>query len=365
MRQLSLLILYLILLIAYPAFAQEDSIKTPLHISGYLESYYSFDLAQPSNHTRPSFLSSYNRTSEFALNLAYLTASYRNERVKAEFSLMTGTYAQTNLAQELPLFRSLREAWLGAKLSPKQELWLDAGVFSSHIGFESAVGAESWTLTRSILAENSPYYESGIRLHYSTPSKKWKFMLLMLNGWQSMRMANGHQLPSVGHQIVFTPTEKVTLNSSSFIGHVPVLNLSNPAPALRLRYFHNFFSVIQLTPKIGLIAGLDVGMQEVSPDSFGYWYAPIIMFRYMPTPKWRMAVRGEYYSDLMEQVVSNPGPYSTEIYGYSLNTDYELFPGFLMRLEYRAFLYSQPFFTLENPRVFRNQSFTGSMSYSF
>jgi hypothetical protein len=146
-------------------------------------------------------------------------------------------------------------------LSPKQELWLDAGVFSSHIGFESAVGAESWTLTRSILAENSPYYESGIRLHYSTPSKKWKMMALMLNGWQSMRMGDGHQLPSVGHQLVFTPTTKITLNSSSFLGHVLVQNLSNPSPAHRLRFFHNFFSVLQLTPRIGLIAGIDVGIQ--------------------------------------------------------------------------------------------------------
>lgn len=365
MRPLSLLLLHLALLIASPVFAQVDTIQNPLHISGYVESYYSFDSDQPSAHTRPSFLSSYNRTSEFALNLAYLTASYRNERVKAEFSLMTGTYAQTNLAHELPLFRSLREAWLGAKLSSKREFWLDAGVFSSHIGFESAVGAESWTLTRSILAENSPYYESGIRLHYSTPSKKWKFMVLMLNGWQTMRMMNGHQLPSVGHQIVFTPTDKITLNSSSFLGHVPVLNFTNPISTPRLRFFHNFFSVIQLTPKIGLIAGLDVGIQEGFSDSVGHWYAPIIMFRYTPTPKWRMAVRGEYYSDLMEQVISNPGPNSTEIYGYSFNSDYELFPGFLMRLEYRAFLYSQPFFTPENARAFRNQSLTGSMSYSF
>lgn len=365
MRRLSLFLIHLALLIAHSAFAQVDSVKAPLQISGYLETYYSFDSDQPSNHTRPSFLSSYNRATEFALNLAYLAASYRNEKVKAEFSLMTGTYAQANLANELPLFRSLREAWLGAKLSPKQELWLDAGVFSSHIGFESAVGAESWTLTRSILAENSPYYESGIRLHYSTPSKKWKIMALMLNGWQSMRMGDGHQLPSVGHQLVFTPTTKITLNSSSFLGHVLVQNLSNPSPAHRLRFFHNFFSVLQLTPRIGLIAGIDVGIQEVSSDSSGHWYAPIIIFRYLPTPKWRMALRGEYYSDLMEQVISNPGPYSTEIYGYSLNSDYEFFPGFLMRLEYRAFLYSQPFFTSENPRAFRNHSLTGSIAYSF
>ncbi len=37
----------------------------------------------------------------------------------------------------------------------------------SHIGFESAVGSDCWNLTRSILAENSPYFESGIKLNYT------------------------------------------------------------------------------------------------------------------------------------------------------------------------------------------------------
>jgi hypothetical protein len=34
----------------------------------------------------------------------------------------------------------------------------------SHIGFESVISADCWTLTRSLLAENSPYYETGMRL---------------------------------------------------------------------------------------------------------------------------------------------------------------------------------------------------------
>jgi hypothetical protein len=58
------------------------------------------------------------------------------------------------------------------KLSKKQNLWLDAGIMPSHIGFESAVSADCWTLTRSLLAENSPYYETGIKLGYVSKDEK-------------------------------------------------------------------------------------------------------------------------------------------------------------------------------------------------
>ena len=36
----------------------------------------------------------------------------------------------------------------GYKLSAKKAWWLDIGVLPSHIGFESAVGKDNWTLTR-------------------------------------------------------------------------------------------------------------------------------------------------------------------------------------------------------------------------
>ena len=35
-------------------------------------------------------------------------------------------------------------------------LWLDAGIFVSHIGLESANSRDNLTLTRSIMADNSP-----------------------------------------------------------------------------------------------------------------------------------------------------------------------------------------------------------------
>jgi hypothetical protein len=54
----------------------------------------------------------------------------------------------------------------------KKTLWLDAGIFGSHMGFESALSIDNPTLTKSFVAENSPYYWSGAKLTYHIGEKK-------------------------------------------------------------------------------------------------------------------------------------------------------------------------------------------------
>ena len=73
---------------------------------------------------------------------------------------------------------------------------ITAGIFTSHIGFESAVSKDCWTLTRSILADNSPYYESGARLTYTSNNNKWLISALALNGWQRIQRPAGNSLMS-------------------------------------------------------------------------------------------------------------------------------------------------------------------------
>lgn len=57
----------------------------------------------------------------------------------------------------------------------------------SHIGFESAIGKDCWNLTRSILADNSPYYETGIKLGYTSKNEKLYLAGMYLNGWQRIQ----------------------------------------------------------------------------------------------------------------------------------------------------------------------------------
>jgi hypothetical protein len=74
--------------------------------------------------------------------------------------LHAGTYVHDNYAQEPKALRHIYEANIGLSLSKKNKLWVDLGVFESHIGFEVAQSTENQTLTKSICAELSPYFTS-------------------------------------------------------------------------------------------------------------------------------------------------------------------------------------------------------------
>ncbi len=145
------------------ASAQIDTSASTFTISGYAEVYYAYDLSQPDDHQRPSFLYSHNRHNEFNLNLGFVKAAYNADRLRGNLAIAAGTYMNANYATEPGVLKNVFEANGGVKLSKNSNLWLDAGIFASHIGFESAISKDCSTLTRSILAENSPYYESGAK----------------------------------------------------------------------------------------------------------------------------------------------------------------------------------------------------------
>src|SRR5579875_705454 len=152
--------------------AQDSTKQSPLSFSGYIEPYYSYDFNKPFNNTKPGFIYSYNRHNEFNVNLAYIKTNYTDERVRGNFAIAAGTYMNANYTSEPGVLKNIFEADAGFKLTRKKNLWLDAGIMPSHIGFESAVGKTCWTLTRSILGDNSPYYEAGVRTSYRTPNEK-------------------------------------------------------------------------------------------------------------------------------------------------------------------------------------------------
>ncbi|HQW23299.1 MAG TPA: porin, partial [Bacteroidia bacterium] len=263
----------IIVLNSMMANAQKDTTVNPLSFSGYLETYYLYDFGNPADHNRPGFVYSHNRHNEVNINLGYIKAAYEKDNVRANLALMAGTYSNANLAAEPGVLKNIYEGNIGVKVSKKSSLWIDAGIFSSHIGFESAVSKDCWTLTRSILADNSPYYESGVKLSYTSPSEKWFISGLFLNGWQRIQRVDYNNTPAFGTQFTFKPNKKITLNSSSFVGN------DKPDSAKQMRYFHNFYGIIKVNDKLAFTAGFDFGAEQISKGSSDYntWYSPVLI----------------------------------------------------------------------------------------
>lgn len=339
------------LLVCARAHTQEPSAIPSL--SGFIDTYYSYSFSNPANNLKPYFIYNYNKNNEININLAYIKYTVARVRTRGNLALMAGTYANANLAAEPGVLKNILEANAGVRLA--RNLWFDAGVFQSHIGFESVVSKNCWAPTRSLAAENSPYYESGARLDYETGS--YTFQLYYLNGWQRMERQTGPSLPSFGSQIVWK-NHNVTISYNTYFGQ------SSYSGALVRRIFHNIYVITQLGSRFGVTLGFDAGTDRnqgtgVSPS---VWYTPILMGRYQFNTRLSATVRAEYYSD---QDGATTGYEGLGVVSYSANLDYCPHEKTLLRLEVRRYNSQIPIFNTQNSIADNDTVITLSLSNSF
>ena len=305
--------------------------SNPLSFSGYAEGYYSYDFNEPFNNTKPAFLYNHNRHNEFNINLAFVRGSYTSDRVRGTVAVGAGTYMNANYAAEPGTLKNIYEADAGFRIG-KKNVWFDIGILPSHIGFESAVSKDCWNLTRSMLSENTPFFEGGARISYTSNNEKWFLAGLLLNGWQRITRIDGNSLLSYGTQITYKPTFTTTFNYSTFIG------TDRPDSARLIRIYHNVYGIFQVSKQFGITAGFDIGTEQKTKGSSQHntVYSPVLIARYSIADKWAIAARGEYYSDENGILISTGTPNGFKTSSFSLNVDYAPAANVLVRFEGRT-----------------------------
>lgn len=332
-----------------------------IKVSGYLETYYGYDFNKPADNNRPGFVYSHNRHNEVNLNLGFIKGSYDDGAIRANLAVMAGTYANANLAAEPGVLKNVYEANAGVKLSKTTNLWIDAGIFSSHIGFESAISKDCWVLTRNIVSENTPYYESGAKLSYVTNDGKFAATALYLNGWQRIARQTGNSQPAGGVQLTWKPSSKVTLNYSNYLG-------TEGEDAVRVqRFYHNFYGIFQLTEEFGLTLGIDYGTQQVAKGSSerNEIFSPVAIAQYKFADKWALAGRFEHYQDKKGMIIASNTPNGFKTSGYSMNIDYAPISNAVIRLEGKVLSSKDAIFMRDTAPVKHNALLTTSIAVSF
>ncbi len=355
-----------LVLLSFTTYAQDSSKKSintlasPLSFSGYVEGYYSYDFNKPQNNTNPAFIFSHNRDNEFNINLAFIRAGYIGDKVRGVLAIGTGTYMNANYAAELGTLKNIYEANAGVKIG-KKNLWLDIGILPSHIGFESAVSKDCWTLTRSLMADNTPFFEGGARLNYASDNSKWFLSGLLLNGWQRITRVEGNSKMSFGTQIQYKATSSVTLNYSTFIG------TDKPDSARLNRFYNNIYGIFQVNKQIGITAGFDIGTEQKTKGSSSHnaVYSPVLIAKYSFNDKWAIAARGEYYSDPKGILIAATIPGGFKTYGYSLNFDYAPASNVLFRVEGKTLNSKGAIFTFNKNPSYSDHFVTTSLAISF
>lgn len=319
---------------AQTAGAADTSIKVTF--GAFVDAAYAYDRNTPTSRDR-AFTTQPARHNEFNVNLAFVEANVTGPRVRGRLALQAGTSVQSNYAAEPQqgsvsgpeLARLLQEAYVGYQVTPS--LWVDGGVFFSNMGMEGWVSRDNPVYTRSLVADFSPYYSTGVRATWqATP--RLTARLDVVNGWQNISESNDDK--SVGVRLDFAATANTGLSYYGYAGN---------EPGARLRLFNGVGIKSRLADKLDVMAQLDAGAQDradsTSNSSSGRstWYGGMLIGRLWVTPRWAVTGRVERYADTDQVIIVTGSADPFRANSVSLGVDVRPEARVLWRSEVRAY----------------------------
>lgn len=325
-----------ILLLNVTVSIAQDSAQTngKLSISGYLDTYYAFDFNQPADKNRLYAVSSANHNS-FSINMAAVTLQYTSAKVRAKLMPAVGSYMSANYAAEPVGLRNLVEANAGVKIHEKKNIWLEAGIFSSPVTYETPISHDQLLYTRSFAPEFVPYYLMGAKL--TAPiTKKTTAYIYIVNGWQQIVDVNNTK--SVIAQLEYKPKADFVVNGNLYYGSEK--NFGNTRYRNRF-LFDVFTTYYPKNKKLWWASSFYFGFQDevVQPSIKRYnWWQANIAAKYAVAKKITLCSRIEYLSD-KNGVLTSPINIenSFKSASLSLGANFAVSPLALLRIEARGF----------------------------
>ncbi len=331
-----------------PLQAQEDSasIKSKTDLTFYVDTYYGYDFNKPYDNSRPWFLYQYNRNNTMSINMAMVSLSHEYGNLTANLGFNAGDFPANNMAHERPLLRTLYQANVSYLFCNK--LQFTAGMFGSHMGFESALSFDNLLTGHSLASEWTPYYLAGAKLEY-TPVDSWLIGLTVANGNQAITEYSGNNNKLVGLQVNWKPNENIVINYSNMYYN------DAPDSASQFVFYSNLYTTMTFSNRCDFVVGFDYGINDnsVTNEVYDVMVASALA-RFKLNERFALAGRMEYYRDENATLISTPTGFAFETLAYSLNFDYSPNQKIKMRLEGRMFSAANAIFrddTNYNPNV--------------
>ena len=230
----------------------------------------------------------------FGLNIVQLTANYTAERMRAVATLHYGDLPTSAWS---PVYNMIQEANVGIRLTKK--IWVDAGLFKTHIGTEGLLPKDNLASSLSIITFYEPWWQAGVKISY-TPNDKLLLCLHVLNGYNTFVENNSSK--SLGITLAYALGDKGSIGYYNLVGE----ESPDSSKINHLRFLNNLVFNYQLTPKFKISAGADYITQQNSciTDSLGNGanktasiYSGILTLKYQLKPKFGIYARGEIFSD--------------------------------------------------------------------
>ncbi len=357
----SLLLNYMNTSAQFIHFSPTSDTSAGIIAEGYIDTYFSYDFAEPPDANIPYFVSQ-NRHNEFNINLAYISLKYSSDKVRAVFTPGFGTYMNSNYAAERITLRNIVEGNVGIRLSSKKNIWLDAGVIGSPFTNESSISFDQLALTRSFAPEYVPYYMTGARLTLPL-HKKFTAKFFLLNGWQVIEDVNTPL--AFASQFEYKPADKLTLTLNTYYGNEQSANIPNN----KIRTFLDFYAIYQ-AEKIHITLSSYIGNQKRKDNgdkvSDNAWWQVNAAARYFVNQRHSLTIRGEYFSDPKSVMIIPITPVAGFQCGsISVGYNVAITPVVLFRIEGRYFQSPDDVFIHANLPTKHHKMLTGGLTAKF
>jgi hypothetical protein len=259
-----------------------------------------------------------------------------------------GSYSGPDVA------RHIQEAVVGVKLG--QPLWIDGGIYLSHIGSEGWISRDNLTYSRSLIADYSPYYQSGVRLTWQ-PSASVTAQLNVVNGWQNISETNGDK--AIGGRIDWTVNPRATFTVYNLMGDEAPDSVES-----RMRFFQGVSLKFAPSDKVTILGTIDTGMQDAG-DNYSTWYGGSLIARIQATPSVEIVGRVERYDDEDQVIIVTGSADAFSATGGSIGMDVTPAPRVLWRTELRALSGTSSVFPDKNSTSKGNAFLVTSLALTF
>lgn len=322
----------------------EEAASAPLRLTGYLETFYSWNFARPGNDVT-AYRGFDNRHDSLTISNAVLDAAWTSGAVSGRVAVQAGHTPETYFlaepsfpseggvgASDKDVWKHLQQANLGWRAPLGRGLNVEMGLFLSPIGPEAIAVKDNWNWSRSDLFYGLPFYHTGLRATYPV-SDRLAVTAAVYNGWNSVTDNNGAK--SVSVQGVYTAADRVTASVLYFGGEERPEGAAEGTP---WRHLFDGHVTIAASPRVSLQLHADAGFED---NAFGRsdWIAGAAAVRVEAAPWLWIAGRGDVFR---ESAASNERGTAAAIFwpvdrvsSATFTLDARPRETFSMRLEYR------------------------------
>ncbi|WAS95501.1 outer membrane beta-barrel protein [Nannocystis punicea] len=280
---------------------------------------------------------------QFAMAYGFVQGQYEiPNKIRFRFALHAGHIVESLYNEEPKSLQLIREAAIYYFFHPK--LAVEAGILPSYYGAEIVLNKENLHATRAYIADFTPDYEAGVRLHYHV-RKDMTLRVMVLNGWQEIRDANGRK----GFGFVWSVFKpfKIVGDWTMYWGNEAPAGEKTPI----FRHYQNLYYRIWLGKRWLIFPMFDFVMQKNNEkDKYDFVVAPAFSARLAITEKVGIAARYEYLynkADIVPELRTNT-PNGWQSHSGALTLEYLPLPQLTFRVEGR--------YGANKDAVFRNRA---------